>query len=525
MKNSKPLPPKRTISHTIGCSNQPQKVSNSTDPGNTDPICDICAQNVPGPEREKIFALGRCDHSVCYVCSARLRAICDQQDCPICREKLDCVVFCANKNIPFEKHDTASYIYDEKYKIYFENETIKEAFSKLLKFECIECLKKDSSSKQNKSHPDTITNSNREFPDVSKLKNHLSFMHKLKLCDLCLKHNKLFPFEYSYYDSASLTEHMRKGEPKTSHRGHPSCSLCHNTFFNQDDLLQHMSREHFHCHLCGRHNTNMHIYFLDYQSLREHFKAKHFLCERENCRHEQFTSAFDTQIDYQLHVAQVHGGSNLSRGEARQQRTIILDSAPHRASVERRETRLPPNAAVVSTGTPATANSADPRRQIPESMQQQIRQQRLPARSEFPALGLTASGSNTAGASEVMTVSLNQNTNQFPSLAPAGQQMQPLNRRIIAGPSSSRGSFVQTVGGGNCAPRRLDEMDFPPLPEQPKPKGTRTKAKKAGANARDESLTLDQLINSSLTISAKNSRNKSNKSNKSTKPKAIKIQL
>lgn len=54
-------------------------------------ICNICAQNVPGPEREKIFAYGKCDHHVCYVCSARLRVICEQSECPICREKLEYV--------------------------------------------------------------------------------------------------------------------------------------------------------------------------------------------------------------------------------------------------------------------------------------------------------------------------------------------------------------------------------------------------------------------------------------------------
>lgn len=58
---------------------------------NKDSICNICAQNVPGPEREEIFAFGKCDHFVCYVCSTRMRVICDQSDCPICREKLDTV--------------------------------------------------------------------------------------------------------------------------------------------------------------------------------------------------------------------------------------------------------------------------------------------------------------------------------------------------------------------------------------------------------------------------------------------------
>lgn len=65
----------------------------------TNQICDICAQNVPGPERDDIIAFGRCDHHVCYVCSARLRVICDQPDCPICRDKLENVSYKYKKGL------------------------------------------------------------------------------------------------------------------------------------------------------------------------------------------------------------------------------------------------------------------------------------------------------------------------------------------------------------------------------------------------------------------------------------------
>lgn len=528
MKNSK-SPVKNNSNNNNSGNQQKENSNNHNNCGNVGPICDICVQDVPGPEREKIFAFGKCDHHVCYVCSARLRAICDQFECPICREKLENVVFSSNKNRPFEKCNLKDCLYNEKHRIYFENETIKSAYEKLLKFECLECLKgvanKQSANKQPvkmSSLANEQSNSTIEFSDVFELKRHLNSVHKLKLCDLCLTHNKLFPFEYSYYDASSLRKHMKDGEPKTSHRGHPNCSLCHNTFFNTDELVQHMSREHFHCHLCGRHDSNMLIYFLDYESLRQHFKSKHFLCERDNCRHEQFTPAFDSQIDLQLHIVQVHGNSttSLSRGEARQQRTITLDSAPHRA-VATRQSNLPRNAAVVSTGTAATANN--PRQQVPESIQAQVRQQRLPSRADFPALGFTGPGSS----SSTLTHSYG---NQYPSLAQTDSYDQTsrsvtLSQRLIAGPSNSRGSFVRSAGGGYRPPEQLSEMDFPPLPEQPKPKGNqKSKVQQKARNNRDDGLTLDLLISSSLTLSSRKN-NSRNKPNKSSKPKALKIQL
>ena len=536
------------------------KTNNNIDRKNIEPICDICAQNVPGPEREKIFASGKCDHPVCYVCSARLRAICDQYECPICREKLDNVTFSStNKSKPFAKLDLKECLFNEKYNIYFENEIVRDVFEKLLKLECLECAKtnngdsgngcnngansgkpsnndkqQSTSNKLNKRSSPIHDGSAREFPDVLSLRNHLFIVHKLKLCDLCLTHNKLFPFEFSYYNVDSLRRHIKQGEPKTSHRGHPNCDLCHRTFFNADEMLQHMSREHYHCHLCGRSDSAFSMYFLEYDDLRLHFKSNHFLCERGNCRHEQFTSAFENRIDYQMHIVQVHGNpsGNMSRGEARQQRTITLDSAPHRAPTTR-STTLPPNSAIVSVGTVATANNNSNRQQIPESLQSQLRQQRLPSGADFPALGYTSTSPRFTITQQHIT-----SANHYPSLAQTTprQEASSLNapsHSVVAGPSSSRDSFVRSAGGGFKRPEQLSKMDFPPLPEQPKPqtnKNSKTQAK--SRKDRDTGiLTLDQLISTSLSISARSNnsktQNKTNKSakSKSSKPKPLKIQL
>lgn len=37
--------------------------------------------------------------------------------------------------------------------------------------------------------------------------------------------------------------------------------------------------------------------YSDYDALKAHFKAKHFLCEDEGCAEEKFTSVFRTEID------------------------------------------------------------------------------------------------------------------------------------------------------------------------------------------------------------------------------------
>lgn len=50
--------------------------------GNDDNACVVCFKNV------EIYSIGDCDHPVCYECSTRMRVLCQQNECPICRHVL-----------------------------------------------------------------------------------------------------------------------------------------------------------------------------------------------------------------------------------------------------------------------------------------------------------------------------------------------------------------------------------------------------------------------------------------------------
>ena len=45
--------------------------------------CSLCC------DESHSWAVGPCEHATCLVCSVRLRVLCDQRDCPVCREKLN----------------------------------------------------------------------------------------------------------------------------------------------------------------------------------------------------------------------------------------------------------------------------------------------------------------------------------------------------------------------------------------------------------------------------------------------------
>ena len=52
-------------------------------------LCPVCSELVT------FYAVGKCDHFVCYRCSTRMRSLCDQMYCAICRTelpKVNCLV-------------------------------------------------------------------------------------------------------------------------------------------------------------------------------------------------------------------------------------------------------------------------------------------------------------------------------------------------------------------------------------------------------------------------------------------------
>ena len=160
----------------------------------------------------------------------------------------------------------------------------------------------------------------RSFPQV---KDHVRKTHSLMYCDICLRHLRIFTHERKCYTKEALVRHRKVGDSDDrSHRGHPLCQFCDERYLDNDELLTHLRKYHFWCHLCEKDGNQ--DYYANYNNLRRHFKGAHFLCEEGECLKEEFTSVFRMKVDYQAHVSQKHS-SRLSKAEARQMRQLDVN--------------------------------------------------------------------------------------------------------------------------------------------------------------------------------------------------------
>ncbi|XP_026181626.1 E3 ubiquitin-protein ligase ZNF598 [Mastacembelus armatus] len=267
----------------------------STTTKETEKNCVLCCQEVD------IFALGKCDHPVCYRCSTKMRVLCEQKYCAVCREELDKVVF-VKKLQPFSSLPWQQFPCEKKLDIYFGDEKIHAQYRHLLSSECVRCTEP------------------KVFSRFEELEQHMRKQHELFCCKLCMKHLKIFSHERKWYNRKELARHKVHGDPDdTSHRGHPLCKFCDDRYLDNDELLKHLRRDHYYCHFCDADGSQE--YYSDYKYLSEHFRESHYLCEEGRCAMEQFTHAFRTEIDYKAHKAGAH---SKNRAEARQNRHIEL---------------------------------------------------------------------------------------------------------------------------------------------------------------------------------------------------------
>ncbi|KAK6643182.1 hypothetical protein RUM43_004685 [Polyplax serrata] len=261
-------------------------------------ICVVCFKNV------EIYSIGSCDHMVCYECSTRMRVLCRQNECPICRQDLPKVVF-TNIVKPFSQIVISSLLQDVKFKIYFQSKIIQDAFYKLLEHSCSICPNSPS------------------FKTFQTLHDHMKKQHDLHYCDLCVEHLKIFSSERQCYTQKNLEQHKRKGDvDDRSHRGHPLCRFCDVRYMDNDCLYRHLRRDHLYCHFCDA--DGLDLYYSSYEYLREHFQTEHYLCEEGSCIDEKFTAVFRTDIDLRAHRASAHGRT-LGKAAAKQARTLELE--------------------------------------------------------------------------------------------------------------------------------------------------------------------------------------------------------
>ncbi|XP_014681187.1 PREDICTED: zinc finger protein 598-like [Priapulus caudatus] len=264
----------------------------------SDISCNICCKDI------SIYSFGECNHAVCCECSTRMRVLCQENYCPVCRSNLAKVVFAVSVR-PFEKVDVRHLAQDRKYGVYFSDDGVAQAFRDLLSHRCHVC------------------DDRRPERSFAALRDHMRREHDLFYCDICVEHLKMFSHERKAYTRKQLAMHRRCGDADDlSYKGHPLCEFCDERYLDNDELYRHLRREHYFCHFCDA--DGHYKYYSDYTVLREHFRAEHHLCEEGDCIDEKFTSAFRSDIDLRAH-RMGHHSKNMTKAEARQARTLELE--------------------------------------------------------------------------------------------------------------------------------------------------------------------------------------------------------
>ncbi|KAK7397006.1 hypothetical protein VNO78_18170 [Psophocarpus tetragonolobus] len=283
-----------------------------------DDCCAVCAEPL------EWVAYGPCLHrEVCSTCVARLRFICDDRCCCIC--KTECNLVFVTKALgdytrmindfsilPSEVREgkVGSYWYHEDTNAFFDDVDHYKMIKAMCRLSCSVC------DKMEERPQDAASRRRAKFRNIGQLKGHLFHRHKLHMCRLCLEGRKVFICEQKLYSRAQLNQHTSTGDSEVdgseSERGgfmgHPMCEFCRTPFYGDNELCMHMATEHYTCHICQRQQHPGHyVYYKNYDDLEIHFRQEHFLCEDEACLAKKFV-VFPSEAEMKRHNTIEHGG-------------------------------------------------------------------------------------------------------------------------------------------------------------------------------------------------------------------------
>ncbi|XP_057666436.1 E3 ubiquitin-protein ligase ZNF598 [Diorhabda carinulata] len=459
----------------------------------TENLCVVCFKTV------EIYSIGPCDHAVCFECSTRMRVLCKQNECPICRQLMQKVLFTKTIeafSVLLPKFERSN-LQDRRAGIIFCTSDIQKAYYKLLEHRCSIC--EDNERKW-------------PFKTFQQLKDHMRREHELFYCDICTENLKIFSFEKRCYNRQELGLHRRKGDPdNTSHRGHPLCEFCDERFMDNEELFRHLRRNHLFCHFCDA--DGKHQFYNNLDDLVKHFRDEHYLCEEGECKGMPLTSVFRTDIDCKAHKATLHSRF-MSKSGAKQARTLELEFtlAPRtRQGNDTRNRRYNERRDRVEEETSSSSYHMEPGGPgggVEESRGRIFFNPLTP--QDFPALGGASSNItvHTRPASVNFTSKLNSNfsSDDFPSLggSSGSSNTKPSSAVTITTNSSARSSKVPEVtitrvSGGQ---KRLEKTleNFPAL-GGPSSSGSGT-ARVSVSNSEDSntlSIQVNHRPNSNIT--------------------------
>ncbi|KAF8753503.1 zinc finger protein [Rhizoctonia solani] len=163
-------------------SNKAAPTPDTTSADSDEMICWICAEPV------KFYALSECNHRTCHVCALRLRALYKRTDSSSSIGYIHNVSDKGLLRLYAKRHS----IFRSKLQISFETKEMMEDTMILLRFNCPD------------ADCDVIA---QGWGD---LKWHVKEKHDSILCDLCIRHKKIFAHEHTLYSPVTFSLHMHR---------------------------------------------------------------------------------------------------------------------------------------------------------------------------------------------------------------------------------------------------------------------------------------------------------------------------
>ncbi|KAG0236913.1 hypothetical protein B0O80DRAFT_501880 [Mortierella sp. GBAus27b] len=280
-----------SVTTTTTTTSQPEGEEGDEADDKEEHACFICTENIV------IFAVSDCNHRTCHLCSLRLRALYKTRDCTYCKAEQNIMIFTRDPQKSFQDYDFKTMAYfDRKLNVYFEDQEMYEDTMVILRFNCPE------------------PTCDVACPEGWKqLKSHVKNVHKLMLCDLCVRHKKVFAHEHNLMNANQLHRHFKSGDSgqtnqnsaePTGFKGHPQCGFCRESFYGDDELFDHCKQNHEQCFLCMRRNIR-HEYYDKYRDLERHLQSEHYACMDPECLEKKFV-VFDSELDLMSHEAEAH---------------------------------------------------------------------------------------------------------------------------------------------------------------------------------------------------------------------------
>ncbi|KAL8825970.1 MAG: hypothetical protein Q9191_004084 [Dirinaria sp. TL-2023a] len=276
-------------------------------------VCFICASAV------EHNSVAPCNHRTCHICALRLRALYKTRACAHCRTESDFVIFTDDPVKRYEDFEEPNFEkIDETLGVKYEKNLIYSDTLLLLRYNC----------------PDASCDvACYGWPDLHR---HVRSVHHKIMCDLCTRNKKVFTHEHELFTQQEIRKHEKFGDDnpgaidQSGFKGHPECGFCRQRFYGDDELYTHCRDKHERCHLCDRREERrQQQYYINYDSLEQHFKQNHFLCADQECLDKKFV-VFESEMDLQAHQLQAHPNGLTKGRDARRVNISAFDyRTPH----------------------------------------------------------------------------------------------------------------------------------------------------------------------------------------------------